>query len=164
MTNDDKHVFDACLKAPFATLGIVADDKYLLGVHFLPASVAAKTPRANSIAHLACVQLMAYLDNPNFKFDLPLKLSGTKHQVDVWQGMRKIPAGKTLTYGDLALAVGSSARAVGSACGQNPIPVIVPCHRIVAANGGLGGFMGGKLENPLVIKQWLLKHEGALLL
>ena len=164
MTAYDKHVFDACLKAPFATLGIVADDQHLLGVHFLPTSVAAKPPKTNTIAHLACVQLMAYLDNPNFNFDLPLKLSGSKHQVDVWQGMRKIPAGKTLTYGELAAAIGSSARAVGSACGQNPIPVIVPCHRIVAANGGLGGFMGGKLENPLAIKQWLLKHEGALLL
>ena len=164
MKTDDRHVFDACLKAPFATLGIVADDKYLLGVHFLPASAPAKTPRSNTIAHLACVQLMAYLDNPNFKFDLPLKLSGTKHQVDVWQGIRKIPAGKTRTYGDLAGEIGSSPRAVGTACGQNPIPVIVPCHRIVAASGGLGGFMGGKLENPLAIKQWLLKHEGALLL
>ena len=164
MTPYDRHVFDACLKAPFGTLGIVADEKHLLGVHFLPASVAAKAPRTNTIAHLACVQLMAYLDNPNFNFDLPLRLTGTKHQVDVWQGMRRIPAGKTVTYGELAEGVGSSARAVGTACGQNPIPVIVPCHRIVAANGGLGGFMGGKLENPLMIKQWLLKHEGALLL
>ena len=164
MTPYDKQVFDACLKAPFATLGIVADDKHLLGIHFLPARVAAKAPRTNTIAHLACVQLMAYLDNPNVIFDLPLKLSGSKHQVDVWQGMREIPAGKTMTYGELAELIGSSPRAVGTACGQNPIPVIVPCHRIVAANGGLGGFMGGKLENPLLIKQWLLKHEGSLLL
>ena len=164
MTPYDKQRFDACLKAPFATLGIVADDKHLLGIHFLPAGFAAKTPRTNTIAHLACVQLMAYLDNPNVDFDLPLKLSGSKHQVDVWQGMRKIPAGKTMTYGELAELIGSSPRAVGTACGQNPIPVIVPCHRIVAANGGLGGFMGGKLENPLLIKQWLLKHEGSLLL
>ena len=164
MKPNDRQVFDACLKAPFATLGIVTDDKHLLGIHFLPTSVPAKTPRINSVAHLACVQLMAYLDNRNFKFDLPLKLTGSKHQVDVWQGMRKIPAGKTRTYGELAAEIGSSPRAVGTACGQNPMPVIVPCHRIVAASGGLGGFMGGKLENPLVIKQWLLKHEGALLL
>ncbi len=164
MKPDDRHVFAACLKAPFGTLGIVTDETHLLGVHFLPASVPAKAPRTNTVAHLACVQLMAYLDNPAFRFDLPLKLSGTKHQVDVWQGMCRIPAGKTLTYGALADTIGSSPRAVGTACGQNPIPVIVPCHRIVAANGGLGGFMGGKLENPLMIKQWLLKHEGALLL
>ena len=155
--------FQACIKTPFATLGIVADDQHLLGVHFLPASVPAKAPKLNTIAHLACVQLQAYLDNPNLKFDLPLKLNGSKHQLDVWRGMQKIPAGKTVTYGALADAINSSPRAVGTACGQNPIPVIVPCHRIVAANGGLGGFMGGKLENPLAIKQWLLKHEGALL-
>lgn len=164
MSRDDRHVFAACLKAPFATLGIVADDTHLLGLHFLPVSVAAKPPRPNTIAHLVCVQLMAYLDNPHYAFDLPLKLSGTKHQVDVWNAMRRIPAGKTQTYGELADLVGSSPRAVGTACGQNPIPVIVPCHRVVAASGGLGGFMGGKLENPLAIKQWLLKHEGALLL
>ncbi len=164
MSTNDRHVFDACVKTPFATLGIVTDDKHLLALHFLPASVPAKAPRTNSIAHLVCVQLMAYLDNSQFQFDLPLKLSGTKHQVDVWQTMRRIPAGSTMTYGELADHVHSSARAVGTACGQNPIPVIVPCHRIVAANGGLGGFMGGKLENPLFIKQWLLKHEGALLL
>ena len=164
MAHYDKHVFDACIKTPFATLGIVADDGHLLGVHFLPSSVPAKAPKTNTIAHLACVQLMAYLDNPNAIFDLPLKLNGSKHQLDVWRGMQKIPAGKTMTYGALAEAIDSSARAVGTACGQNPIPLVVPCHRIVAANGGLGGFMGGKLENPLVIKQWLLRHEGALLL
>ena len=163
MRTEDRHVFSACLKAPFATLGIVADDTHLLGLHFLPTSVAAKAPRTNTVAHLVCVQLMAYLDHPGFVFDLPLKLSGTKHQVDVWQGIRRIPAGGTRTYGELAAEIGSSPRAVGTACGQNPIPVIVPCHRVVAASG-LGGFMGGKLENPLVIKQWLLKHEGALLL
>ena len=157
-------VFAACVKTPFATLGVVADDRHLLGLHFLPAHHAAKAPKPNTIAHLACVQLMAYLDNPQFHFDLPLRLNGSKHQLDVWQGMRAIPAGATMTYGALAESVGASARAVGTACGQNPIPVIVPCHRIVAANGGLGGFMGGKLENPLAIKQWLLRHEGALLL
>jgi methylated-DNA-[protein]-cysteine S-methyltransferase len=163
MTKDNT-LFAACVKTPFATLGVVADDRHLLGLHFLPAGVAAKAPKPNTIAHLVCVQLMAYLDNPQFRFDLPLRLNGSKHQLDVWQGMRAIPAGATMTYGALAASVGSSARAVGTACGQNPIPVIVPCHRIVAANGGLGGFMGGKLENPLAIKQWLLKHEGALLL
>jgi methylated-DNA-[protein]-cysteine S-methyltransferase len=161
---DNKSMYAACVKTPFATLGIVADDKHLLGLRFLPMNITAMAPRTNTIAHLACVQLMAYLDNPNFIFDLPLRLAGSKHQLDVWQGMRAIPAGATMTYGALADSVGSSARAVGTACGQNPIPVIVPCHRIVAANGGLGGFMGGKLENPLAIKQWLLKHEGALLL
>lgn len=161
--NANAVTFDACLKAPFATLGIVTDATSLIGLHFLPTAVAAKTPKSNSIAHLVCVQLMAYLDNPRATFELPLKLNGTKHQLDVWRGMQAIPAGETRTYGQLAAEIQSSARAVGTACGQNPIPLIVPCHRIIAANGTLGGFMGGKLENPLLIKHWLLKHEGALL-
>jgi methylated-DNA-[protein]-cysteine S-methyltransferase len=150
--------FDARLRAPFATLGICADDKHLTGITFLPSSVPAKTPTPNTIAHLACVQLFAYLDDPRFEFDIPIKLAGSMHQIRVWNAMRKIPAGKTQTYGELAAAIGSSARAVGGACGANPVPIVVPCHRVVAANG-LGGFMGSTGDDTLVIKRWLLAHE-----
>lgn len=155
--------YQARIKAPFATLGVIADDAYVQAIHFLPPSVAAKSPITNTIAHLATVQLMSYLDNPKFRFDLPLRLSGTKHQLDVWHAMQNIAAGKVKTYGELAAAIGSSPRAVGTACGRNPVPIVVPCHRITAANG-LGGFMGGKLADPLAIKRWLLTHEGYLLL
>ena len=152
--------YDARLKAPFATLGIIASDTHLLHVHFLPMDVTAKAPKTNTIAHLASVQLMGYLDNPAFKFDLPLKLAGSKHQLDVWQAMRDIAPGETVTYGELSDSIDSSPRAVGTACGQNPVPIVVPCHRVVAANG-LGGFMGGKQNDPLTIKRWLLTHESA---
>ncbi len=155
--------YTARIKAPFATLGIITDDTHLLAVHFLPSSVSAKSPKTNTIAHLATVQLMTYLDKPKFKFDLPIRLSGTKHQLDVWHAMQKVAAGSTKTYGELAAAITSSPRAVGTACGRNPVPIVVPCHRITAASG-LGGFMGGKLDDPLAIKRWLLTHEGALLL
>ncbi len=104
---------------------------------------------------------MRYLNDAKFCFDLPLRLSGSKHQLDVWQAMQTIPSGATMTYGAIAERVGSNARAVGTACGKNPLPIVVPCHRIVAANG-LGGFMGGKRDDPLAIKRWLLTHEGAL--
>jgi len=150
--------YDARLKTPFATLGIVASETHLLHIHFLPMDVMAKIPRTNTVAHLASVQLMAYLDNPTFEFDLPLKLIGSKHQVDVWQAMRNIKAGTTQTYGELSTSIDSSPRAVGTACGQNHVPIVVPCHRVVAANG-LGGFMGGKKNDPLRIKRWLLAHE-----
>jgi methylated-DNA-[protein]-cysteine S-methyltransferase len=150
--------YDARLKAPFATLGIIASDTHLLHIHFLPMDVTAKAPKTNTVAHLASVQLMSYLDHADFEFDLPLKLAGSKHQLDVWQAMRNIAAGKTQTYGELAAVIDSSARAVGTVCGQNPVPIVVPCHRVVAANG-LGGFMGGKQSNPLAIKRWLLLHE-----
>lgn len=150
--------YDARLKTPFATLGIVASETHLLHIHFLPMDVMAKAPKSNTVAHLASVQLMAYLDNPAFEFDLPLMLTGSKHQVDVWQAMRIIKAGATQTYGELSASIDSSPRAVGTACGQNPVPIVVPCHRVVAATG-LGGFMGGKKNDPLAIKRWLLAHE-----
>lgn len=155
--------YDACIKAPFATLGVKTSETHVLALHFLPTSVPAKSPIVNTIAHLATVQLMQYLDNPKFKFDLPLKLSGSKHQIDVWHAMQNISAGSVRTYGDVAIEIDSDARAVGTACGKNPLPVIVPCHRIVAANG-LGGFMGGKRDDPLAIKRWLLTHERYLLI
>ena len=76
--------------------------------------------------------------------------------------MQKIPAGATRTYGDLAADIGSSPRAVGAACGSNPIPIVVPCPRVIAVGGRIGGFMGARTEGfELSIKRWLLEHEGA---
>ena len=156
--------FQACVRTPFATLGIVATDTHLTSIRFLAPSVAAKVPRRNTIAHLACVQLQAYLDTPRFEFDVPIKLAGTHHRLAVWEAMQRIPAGATRTYGELAKELGSSARAVGGACGANPIPVVVPCHRVIAAGGDIGGFMGARGHEgfEIGIKRWLLEHEGAL--
>ena len=155
--------FQACLKAPFGTLGIATSDTHVTGIRYLPKSHPYQVPKRNSIAHLACVQIQAYLENPEFEFDLPLRLSGTHHRLAVWEAMQRIPAGKVRTYGELAKELGSSARAVGGACGANPIPLVVPCHRIVAAGGGIGGVMGAREEGfELAIKRWLLGHEGAL--
>lgn len=155
--------FQAQLRAPFATLGITTTDTHVTGVRFLAPSTPAKAPARGSIAHLACVQLQSYLENPAFAFDLPLRLAGTHHRLQVWEAMCRIPAGKVRTYGDLARELRSSARAVGGACGANPIPVVIPCHRIVGAGRSLGGFMGARGEGfELGIKRWLLEHEGAL--
>ncbi|MEO7743795.1 MAG: methylated-DNA--[protein]-cysteine S-methyltransferase [Usitatibacter sp.] len=155
--------FQACLKAPFATLGIATSDTHVTGIRYLPQSHPAQVPKRNSIAYLACVQIQAYLENAQFAFDLPLRLAGTHHRLAAWEAMQRIPAGKVRTYGELARELGSSARAVGGACGANPIPLVVPCHRIIAANGGIGGFMGASDEGfELAIKRWLLGHEGAL--
>jgi methylated-DNA-[protein]-cysteine S-methyltransferase len=155
--------FQACLRTPFATLGITAVDAWVTGVRFLAPTVPAKAPKRDTIAHLACVQLQAYLDDPDFEFDLPVKLAGTHHRLQVWEAMRRIPAGAVRTYGEVARELGSSPRAVGGACGANPVPVIVPCHRIIGANRALGGFMGAKGEGfETGIKRWLLEHEGAI--
>jgi O-6-methylguanine DNA methyltransferase len=90
-------------------------------------------------------------------FDHPLDLQGSLFQMQVWSALRRIPVGKVATYGDIAAHIGRprSARAVGQACGSNPIVLFVPCHRVVAANGGLGGFGSG-----LDTKEALLRHEG----
>ena len=154
--------FQACLRAPFATLGISTTQAHVTGIRFLAPSVAAKAPARNTMAFLACVQIQSYLDDPEFVFDLPLKLAGTHHRLAVWEAMQRIESGSTRTYGELAKDIGSSARAVGGACGANPIPVVVPCHRVIAAGGDIGGFMGARSDGfERDIKRWLLEHESA---
>ena len=155
--------FQACLRAPFATLGITTSGTHVTGIRFLAPTVPALAPARNSLAYLACVQIQSYLEDGRFVFDLPLRLSGTRHRLEVWEAMQRIPAGAMRTYGDLARDIKSSARAVGGACGANPIPLVVPCHRVIAANRAIGGFMGQRAEGfELSIKRWLLEHEGAL--
>jgi methylated-DNA-[protein]-cysteine S-methyltransferase len=105
-------------------------------------------------------QLQAYLKNSKFKFNLPYKLLGTQHQLKVWQIMEGLQVGNCITYGEVAKLIKSAPRAIGGACGKNPFPVIVPCHRIIAANNSLGGFNSGNLFFSLGIKRWLLEHEG----
>ncbi|WP_270935535.1 methylated-DNA--[protein]-cysteine S-methyltransferase [Falsiroseomonas oryzae] len=104
----------------------------------------------------AVAQLQDYFDNPSAGFDLPLAPHGTAFQLRVWQVLRTIPAGDRRSYGELARALGSSARAVGQANGANPIPIIIPCHRVLAAGGALGGYSGG---DGAATKSWLLRHE-----
>ena len=152
--------YQARIRTPFAVLGMRANDQFLTGIDFLPQGTPILTPRKNSIAHLACVQLQFYLEDPRFEFDLPVKLKGSVHQLRVWEALRRIPSGAVQTYGELARPLNSAAIAVGQACGANPIPIVVPCHRVVGARGGLGGFMGSGDGDPLDIKRWLLRHEG----
>ncbi|WP_372674439.1 methylated-DNA--[protein]-cysteine S-methyltransferase, partial [Aquicoccus sp.] len=101
--------------------------------------------------------LAAYFDGSRFSFELPLRVEGSAFQRAVCNAMLAIPPGETRTYGDIARDLEHPAQAVGQACGANPIPVIIPCHRVLAANG-LGGFSGGV---GVEIKVWLLRHEGA---
>lgn len=149
--------YQAKLAVPFAVLGIVADDSFLRGVDFLPIGTPELGP-ANEIAALACSQLNAYLSDPGYRFDLPLALGGTLFQGRVWQALREIPSGTTVTYGELARRLGTAPRPVGGACRANRIPLVIPCHRVVGQEG-LGGFLGGTGGDPLEIKRWLLMHE-----
>ncbi|MEE8545559.1 MAG: methylated-DNA--[protein]-cysteine S-methyltransferase [Alphaproteobacteria bacterium] len=104
-------------------------------------------------------QLERYFDGDPAPFELPLAPPGSDFQRRVWARMQAIPAGRTLSYGALARELGSAARAVGAACGANPIPIIVPCHRVIAADGGLGGYSG---QGGVETKQALLRLEGGL--
>ena len=106
----------------------------------------------------AYTQLIGYLANAEAGFDLPVMTRGTDFQQRVWSQLEKIPAGKTSTYKQVASVIGSSPRAVGGACKRNPVAVIVPCHRVVAANGA-GGYAGYTDGLNMQVKTWLLNHE-----
>ncbi len=106
-------------------------------------------------------QVQAYFSRASSRFSLPLALQGTPFQLKVWRALQAIPVSQTMSYGELASRLHSSARAVGNACRANPVPLIVPCHRVIAKNG-IGGFSGATQGKPIDRKRWLLAHEGAL--
>ncbi|MDQ6831025.1 MAG: methylated-DNA--[protein]-cysteine S-methyltransferase [Gemmatimonadota bacterium] len=110
-----------------------------------------------SILSTVRAQIESYFAGTRTTFDVPLAPRGTPFQQRVWNELRAIPYGTTITYGELARRVGDvkASRAVGAANGRNPIPIIVPCHRVVGTNGSLTGFGGGMAR-----KLWLLRHEG----
>ncbi|MCP5245971.1 MAG: methylated-DNA--[protein]-cysteine S-methyltransferase [Burkholderiales bacterium] len=150
--------YQAKLLAPFAVLGVCTEEDWLTEIDYLPIDTPLLKPYT-PLAKEVCAQLQAYLLNPKFIFDLSLHISGTAHQRRVWQKIQEIQSGQTTSYAEIAAAIHSAPRAVGRACGANKIPIIIPCHRIIAKNGGLGGFMNASEGDPLEIKRWLLKHE-----
>lgn len=153
--------YDAIVALPVCALGIRASADEVTAIDFLPAQ-PAMAPRSLLAAEVVR-QLQAYLREPGFRFALPLRPAGTAFQRRAWAHIATIPPGRTESYGEVARAIRSGPRAVGGACGANPYPVVVPCHRVVAA-GGLGGFGGQRddaRDQQLAIKRWLLAHEGA---
>jgi methylated-DNA-[protein]-cysteine S-methyltransferase len=151
--------WSAKLATPFAVLGIRTAGELVTRIEYLPRGVATLAP-INKLAAKACRQIEKYLDDPDFEFDLPFEFRGTDFQQRVWRAIHAIPSGKTLTYLDVARQLKSAARPVGGACGANRLPLVIPCHRVVAS-GGIGGFMHARGGEPIQIKQWLLKHEHA---
>lgn len=150
--------YAAIIAAPRFALGLRCDRDEIVGLDYLE-PCAEIAPRA-LLAKEAVRQLRAYLKDPLFEFGLPLAATGTAFQRRVWDQISAIPSGKTKSYGALAAAIQSGPRAVGNACGRNPYPLIVPCHRVIAANQGLGGFARGSNGFLLDVKRWLLHHEG----
>jgi len=153
------HPFQAKLKTPFALLGIRVEGDRIAEIVFLRREGDALAPKTR-IAARACAQIERYVDDPEFRFDLPLASRGTPFQRCVWRKIAAIGPGRTRSYGELARDLGSAPRAVGQACGANPLPLVVPCHRVLAA-GGIGGFAHHEDGFHLSVKRWLLAHEGA---
>jgi len=150
--------YAARMATPFAVLGIRTTGDTLTGIEYLPRGAATLAP-LNRLTERVCRQIERYLDDPRFRFDLPFDYRGTDFQCRVWRAISGIPSGRTLTYVDIARRLRTAPRPVGGACGANRIPLVVPCHRVLGANG-LGGFMNARSGFPLEVKRWLLRHEG----
>lgn len=149
--------YEAVIAAPFGRLGIRTFNDRLTEIDFLSARASPRPPRT-AFGRRVCRELRAYFADAHHVIRLPLALSGSEHQRRVWRALTKIRPGAVRHYGEIADRLGSSARAVGGACRRNPIPIVVPCHRVVGKSG-LGGFMGRQSGPPLAIKRWLLAHE-----
>lgn len=143
--------------SPVGWLAIHCSDAELLRIEWASSPPTAIQP-PRGLAQTTIEQLDAYFRNPDHRFELPLAPAATEFRQRVRQLLQQIPAGHSRTYGDAAQQLGSIARAVGQACRTNPLPIIVPCHRIVAATG-LGGFNGQTSGHFLDHKSWLLSHE-----
>ena len=128
------------IESPVGPLTITARDDVITAVDFGPGG--GPSPNGGTLAE-AARQLSEYFSGARRVFDLPLAPSGTPFRLRVWEAMQAIPYGETRSYGDLARVLDSAPRAIGGACGANPIPLIIPCHRVVGAGGALGGFSGG---------------------
>lgn len=154
-------LFSAIVEAPFGAVGIRIAASCLQELVYLPPSFEAKAA-GDALTEKVAVQLTRYLEDPDTIFDLPLPEIGTPFQRKVWQAIAAIPRGEVLTYGQIARQIHSAPRAVGQACGANWFPLIIPCHRVTAANG-LGGFAHHDDASGfhLSVKRWLLTHEGA---
>jgi methylated-DNA-[protein]-cysteine S-methyltransferase len=154
-------MYDVTVDFPKMKVAVTTRDGHITRICYLPLSFEGISPK-NSLAESAARQLELYRADPDSPFDLPLLVEGTPFQKSIWQAMCAIPRGKTRTYGELAKGLGDgsfeSARAVGQACGDNRLPVVIPCHRVVAAQG-IGGFAHSTEGYLIEAKRWLLAHE-----
>jgi methylated-DNA-[protein]-cysteine S-methyltransferase len=151
------------MTSPVGELTLVQRDGALVLIAFAtdPWQPAAGDVRDDAALAPAAAELADYFAGTRTEFTVAFRLKGTDFQVEVWRALAAIPPGTTASYGELAAAIGRprAVRAVGAACGRNPLPVIIPCHRAVGADGRLTGYRGG-----LDAKGWLLGHEGRLAL
>ncbi len=150
--------YSAIIESPVGKLGIQTGKDCLQRIDFLADQVRAKRPQ-HALATNVVSQLHHYFENPMFEFVIACDMAGTAYQRSVWERLNTIKAGHCMTYADVAKRLHSGARAVGGACRRNPIPIIVPCHRVVSKSG-IGGYDGDWGTGKTDIKHWLLRHEG----
>jgi methylated-DNA-[protein]-cysteine S-methyltransferase len=150
-------MFDVVVAFPRMKVAVTTRGHRVAEIRYLPPSAELISPK-NPLAEAAARQLERYREDPDTHFDLPLLVEGTPFQLRLWDALCEIPRGKTLTYGELARRLGGEARAVGQACGDNRLPIVIPCHRVIAANG-IGGFAHATSGYLLEAKRWLLAHE-----
>jgi methylated-DNA-[protein]-cysteine S-methyltransferase len=149
--------YDVVIRTPVGHVGVSTEAGAVTGV----ALAMKQRCRAagNTTARRAVEELEAYFADPAHVFEMPVRVRATPFQQRVLSLLRQIPPGTTRTYGDVARELGTSARAVGGACRANPCPLFIPCHRVVASDGGLGGFGGRRGGEWLDIKRALLERE-----
>lgn len=147
--------FKITIETPIGFLEITTDNHFLLSVSFVDNNQTHPDFQPDILIDTVN-QIREYFEGIRKEFNLNLKPAGTDFQIKVWEYVKKVPFGKTSSYMEIAKLTGSknNTRAVGMANGKNPIPIIIPCHRIIGANGKLTGYAGG-----LDKKRWLLKHE-----
>jgi len=159
--------FDAIISTPVpkTRIGIHCNQHGIVALRFLTEGQPCRQPSRDQPFHALLNQLLNalqhYFKHPETPFSLPLATAGTPFQRRVWQAISAIPCGQTRSYAELARQLNTSARAVGGACRANLLPILIPCHRVIAANGGPGGFLGQTAGNGMAanLKQWLLQHE-----
>ena len=152
--------YQAIIPTPLGKLGIrLKDDHYLTQIDFLDQQSTPLKPTGPA-AKAVVEQLQHYFNNPHHSFQLPIKLGVTEFQQRVLDELIRIPAGNTRSYGDIAKKLNTSPRTIGNACRSNPIPIVIPCHRVVAKSH-LGGYSGAVAGHKMNIKKWLLTHEQA---
>ena len=149
--------YQLVVAAPGFGIGVRCDEMEIYSLEYLEPRPELKP--ANALAAEAGRQLRAYLADADFVFSLPLRPSGTAFQRRVWGEIAAIPCHQTKSYGELARTLHNAPRAVGQACGANPFPLVIPCHRVIASGGGLGGFARERGGFLLDVKRWLLQHE-----
>ena len=152
-------MYDVTVEFPKFKVGVATRDGVVTTLKYLPLSAATISPQ-NELARRAERQLQGYRADPSTPFDLPVVVEGTELQKAVWKAMCAIPLGKTRTYGELARELGADPRDIGQCCGDNRLPLVIPCHRIVAADG-IGGFAHATSGYLVEAKRWLLMHEAA---